>query len=596
MNSDHRHLEIPPLTFQRFCLVLYRYFPFLWPYKAQLILLFILLPTAGSLLVVVLPFCSQLLLDVAFPLKDLTVLFLLTFLGVGAILAERTLVVFIRGVVSSHLRIRFLGSVGSRLYHSILRFSMRYHHNTPIGEKIYRCDTDLIDTAEMFGFHLPMMIQYALQFLVTVTTMCFINWRPVALAGLCAPLFFIIAQVIFNAYRNVDLKRRNHGQRLTTRLEESLSGIDVVYSHGCRKRESISYRRVLSGYTFLNMFYGFLNEVVVVLVWPTGMPAILADFIVSIYSGILVIRGDMSIGEWSAIKLLIVQAIIPLGILISYYQSLRLRMVPAERILQLLDLQEKIETPTDAIRLQPLKGKIEFRDVHFQYTPDKPVLQGISFSIEPGEKVAFVGPSGIGKTTIINLILRFYDPDQGEILIDGIDLKKVDLQTFRRQTGLVLQEPFLFSRSIYDNICYGLHQPSTKAFVHATHVARVDEIIRSIPEGFNARIGKDTELALGQRQQITVARCLAHEPHLILLDEPTSLLDPQSRQVLLETLNEVTRDRTSVIISHDLRSVRDADCIHVLNQGVIVESGKHDELVQKGGLYASYWTLQEVSS
>ena len=596
MNQESQNMGIPPLTFHRFVQVLCRYFPFLWPYKAQLILLFILLPAAGSLLVVVLPFCSQLFLDVAFPQKDTTFLFLLTFLGVGAILTERTLILFIRGIVSSHLRIRFLGSLGSRLYHTILKFSMRYQNNKPVGEKIFRCDTDLIDTSEMFGFHLPMMIQYSLQFLVTVTTMCFINWRPVALAGLCAPVFFVVAQLIFNTYRNVDFKRREHGQRLTARLEESLSGVDVVYSHGARKREGIAYRRVLSRYTSLNMFYGFLNEVVVVFVWPTGMPAVVADFIVSIYSGYLVVMGEMSIGEWTAIKLLIVQAIIPLGILISYYQSLRLRMVPAERILQLLDLQEKIESPSDAIRLHPLRGKIEFRDVCFQYTPDKPVLQGVSFTIEPGEKVAFVGPSGIGKTTIMNLILRFYDPDKGEVLIDGINLKKIDLQSFRNQTGMVLQEPVLFSRSIHDNICYGLYHPSATGLDHATQVARVDEIIRAIPEGIQAIIGKDTELALGQKQQITVARCLAREPHLILLDEPTSLLDPASRQILLETLIDVTRGRTSVIISHDLKSVKDANCIHVLSHGAIVESGKHEDLVQRGELYASYWSLQEGTS
>lgn len=473
---------------------------------------------------------------------------------------------------------------------------MRYHNRTPVGEKIFRCDSDLIDTSEMFGLHLPMMVQYFFQFLVTVTTMCFINWRPVLLAGLCAPVFFVIAQVIFNIYRNVDLKRREHGQRLTARLEESLSGVDVIYSHGARKREGISYLRVLSGYTYLNMIYGFLNEVVVVFVWPSGMPAVVADFIVSVYSGILVLRGDMSIGEWTAIKLLIVQAIIPLGILISYYQSLRLRMVPAERILQLLDLRECVESPPNAITLHPLHGKIEFRDVYFQYTPEKPVLRGVSFVVEPGEKVAFVGPSGIGKTTIMNLILRFYDPDNGEVLIDGVDLRNVDLPSFRRQTGLVLQEPVLFTRTIQQNICYGLSQPSPSVLKNATQAARVDEIIRTIPEGIEATLGKDTELALGQRQQITVARCLAHDPRLILLDEPTSLLDPASRRILLESLVEVTRDRTSVLISHDLHSVKDADRIHVLSQGVIVESGTHEDLVERGGLYASYWALQEGAS
>lgn len=582
----------PRLTVGRLVRVLLRYLPFYKPYKAELLLLFLLLPIAGSVIVVVQPLTFRMILDVAFPRKDIALLILLVLLGVSALVLERTLVVVVRNTLGGYIRARIMGALGTRFYRNMLGLNMKYHHDTSVGEKIFRCDTDVIDTAEMLGLQIPMMVQYFFQFLITLTAMCMIDYRPVLAALLCTPLFFLIAQPLYNYYRKVDLRQRILGQKLTSHLEQTLAAPAVVYSHGTRKREGLHYYRALVKYSIANMIYWFMNEVSIVLVWPSGAPALFADFIIGLYAGYLVVTGEMTVGEWSALKLLILQAIIPLGILITYYQSLRLRMVPAERILSILDLKERIMDAPDAAPLGKLRGQIEFRNVHFSYRPGKPVLQGVSFKIHPGSRVAFVGPSGIGKTTIMNLILRFYDPDQGLILIDGKDLRKIQMASYRSQIGIVLQEPVLFEGTIRENILYGTRNVSDAQFQQACGAARLGEVLQGLPKGYETFLSSGGDLALGQKQRISVARCIARKPEIVLLDEPTSLVDPPSKQAIVHAVDRVAMGRTAIFISHDLLTLKDLDCIYVLQNGQVAESGSHDALIQRKGLYYSLWNMQ----
>lgn len=583
--------EVPKLTLQRFVRVLKRYLPFLYPYWPQLLLLFLIVPLSVSVVATIPALCSKLVIDIAFPRKDSSLLILLICLGFGALIMERTMGVIVRNTISGYLRIRILGALGSRFYHNMLRLNMKYHHRTPVGEKIFRSDTDIIDTAEMIGSALPFMIQYSFRFLMVITVMCLIDWRPVVIAAGCSPVFFIIAQYLYNHYRRVDLSQRLAGEVVTARLEQTLAAPAVVYSHGTRNRERLRYFRSLVRYSLANMVYWFMHSVSIVFVWPSGMPAITATFIIGL-CGYYVTTEELSLGEWIALEQYIIQAIVPLGIIISYFQSLRLRMVPAERILSLLDTEERITEASDAKQLVPLKGRIEFRDVHFAYSPDKPVLQGASFVIEPGSRVAFVGASGIGKSTILNLILRFYDPDQGQILIDGVDLKQIKLDSYRKQIGIVLQEPVLFDGTIAHNVLYGAHDATDADLKRAASVAQLDEFVQDLPEGYDTLLSGAGDLSLGQRQRISVARSVAGNPKIVLLDEPTSLVDPSSTQTIIESIDRAAQDRTTVFVSHDLLSLKNLDEMIVLDQGVVKERGSHEQLLERKGLYFKLWNMQ----
>ncbi len=582
----------PPLTVGRTFQVLVRFFPLLRPLWPQLILLFLVLPLAGSVTSVVPALCNRMIIDVAFPRKSVKMLAAFGGMAVLMMLMERLLSVIVRNATSAHLRTRVIEGLGTRFYRNMLGLDLRYHQSTPVGEKIFRSDTDIIDTAELLGLAFPMTVQYLCQFLVTVLTICLIDWRPMAIAAACSPVFLLVAQQFFNYYRKVDARQRVEGEKLTAQVEQSLANVAVIYAHGARSHSRFQYYRALVRYSLANMLYWFLQQVSIVVVWPSGLPATMAGYLIGL-CGYWVITGSMTLGQWQAIGLLIIQAIVPLGILLNYYQVIRLRMVPAERVLSLLDSEKRIgERPGTRPIEAGFRGDIEFKDVCFAYTPEKPVLRGVSFSIRAGRRVAFVGPSGIGKSTILNLLLRFYEPDDGQILVDGEDIRSYRLADYRRQFGIVLQSPVIFERTLRENILYGAHQETPPDLGPVIRGTGLTGVVAALPHGLDTPLCGDGSLSLGQKQCVTVARCMAGEPRLVLLDEPTSLGDPASKQAIVEGIDMAASGKTTVFISHDLLTLRNLDEIIVLNEGVVWERGTHAELLARGGLYHGLWTMQ----
>ncbi|MCX7019931.1 MAG: ABC transporter ATP-binding protein [Candidatus Sumerlaeota bacterium] len=584
--------SLPPLTIGRFLKVFLRYLPCLKSYWVELLLILFVAPLAGSVLVVIAPLCTKMIIDVAFPRRDIAMLVILAFVGFGSLILDRVLLL-LRAAVYGHLRIGVLARLGPRFYSNMMRLNMNYHRRNTVGDKIFFCDTDVLDTSEMVGIQFPFMVQYFYQFVMVVFAMCFLDWRPVAIAFAITPLWFVIGQLIFNFYRRIDLSQRLLGQKLTTQLERTLSSIPLVYSHAARHRERFRYFIAMARYSVANMLFWFVKEVTIVFVWPSEMPRVLTGAIIGL-CGYWVVTGEMTVGEWSALTIYIAQAIVPLGILITYYQNMRLRMVAAERVLGVLDLKEHMSEPAaaDTVTLDNLRGAIEFRGVNFHYDPEKPVLRDISFRIEPGSMVAFVGESGSGKSTILNLILRFYDPQQGRVLIDDVDLRNVRLREYRQKIGIVLQEPVLFHRTIRDNIIYGSKGASDEQLAEAARIARLDELISSLPNGYDAVLGEGGDLSLGQKQRISVARCVVGNPSILLLDEPASLLDPPAQRTLTETLFEAAQGRTTILVSHDLTKLTRMDQIFVMDNGRLIESGTHQQLLSRGGHYHKLWIIQ----
>jgi subfamily B ATP-binding cassette protein MsbA len=268
-------------------------------------------------------------------------------------------------------------------------------------------------------------------------------------------------------------------------------------------------------------------------------------------------------------------------------------LAAADRIFEIIDTQSEVVPPKDPVYLTDITGRIDFDGVFFSYRDENWVLKDVHISVSPGEKVALVGPTGAGKSTLADMIPRFYDPQRGAVLIDGVDVKRLDFKTLRRQIGIVPQDPVLLKGTIAFNIAYGLEDPKEEVIKKAAKVAGIHRFIESLPEGYETEVGeRGVTLSGGQRQRLAIARAIVRNPRILILDEATSSLDAAVEQEIQEAMRKAMMGRTSIIIAHRLSTVRDADRILVLDKGMVVEEGSHEQLRKAGGLYARLCALQ----
>lgn len=307
-----------------------------------------------------------------------------------------------------------------------------------------------------------------------------------------------------------------------------------------------------------------------------------------------VASGAITLGDFTMVNAYLLQLFIPLNALGFVYREIRQSLVNVERLFGLLQEKPAIEDATNAPALVVDKGEVKFRQVHFAYRADRPILKNVDFIIPAGHTLAVVGASGAGKSTLARLLFRFFDVDKGSITIDGQDIREVSQDSLRAAIGTVPQDTVLFNDTVYRNLAYGRPE-ATEAEVHrAAEQAHLDDFIRSLPEGYNTRVGeRGLKLSGGEKQRVAIARVLLKNPPLLILDEATSSLDSLSEQAILEALNEVSRQRTTLVIAHRLSTVRSADTILVMDHGQIVERGSHSELLAKNGYYARLWLQQQ---
>lgn len=311
------------------------------------------------------------------------------------------------------------------------------------------------------------------------------------------------------------------------------------------------------------------------------------------YGGKQVIDASMTPGDLLAFVLFAGILIGPFGSAARMFSQVKEAQGAMQRVFELLDTQPEVTDHPQAITLPTLKGHVKFSGVSFAYDPRQPVLSDLSFEIRPGEFVALVGPTGSGKSTIANLLHRFYDPTAGSISIDGLDLREVTLNSLYRQIALVPQETILFGETIFENIRYGRETASEEDVIHASQAANAHDFISGLPDGYQTMIGeKGINLSGGQRQRIAIARAIIKDPRLLILDEATSALDSESELLVQQALSRLFTGRTTLVIAHRLTTIQEADQILVLNKGVIVEAGTHTSLLQQGGLYRHLYTLR----
>lgn len=502
------------------------------------------------------------------------------------------------GAIASYLENVLTTSVGqwvthdlrTMLYDHVQRLSLSYHDKSRTGDLVSRVTSD-IDTIQ--GFITSTLLNALIDFvtlagMIVVMSMINLNFTLVALA--IAPLLFAFVYKYTHAIKKVSRAVRKKESEIVSTIHEVFSSIRVVKAFAGEKYEKQRFERESMESVELALrakaLKAGLSPVVDIIV--AGGSAL-----VLWYGARLVLQGALTPGSLIVFLVYLGKLYSPIRGLSKLPDTFSKPAIAFERIQEVMEVEVKDPDRQKAQKAAPFKGLIEFQDVSFGYHPDRLILQNINFRIEPGQVAAFVGPTGAGKTTIVSLIPRFYEPTSGVIRIDNVDVRTIKRRSLRKQLGFVLQDTILFRAPVWQNIAYGRPAASREEIIEAAKQANADEFIAAMPEGYDAIIGeRGVTLSGGQRQRIGIARAIIRNAPILILDEPTSGLDSASEAIVFDALGRLMTGRTTIVITHRLLTIRNADVIFVLKDGHLVERGGHQKLMANGGLYSELYETQ----
>jgi ATP-binding cassette subfamily B protein len=477
------------------------------------------------------------------------------------------------------------------LYDRIEQLPFSYHDHTQSGQLITRCIEDVRAVQDFAGSSITEIVQLLLISIGVTAMLLSTNAELAAIALLpfipLALVTSLFGERITKLFYAVDLTLGD----LSTRLQENVTGVQVVRAFA---REAHEIRR----FDESNRKY-FESRLKVIHEWSKVMPTTtllitLGTILILFFGGRMVLSGQMTIGEIVAFNAYMLMFSAPVQELTWLVNGAGEAAAGAQRVREILDLEPEIRTPADALTLPALSGRVDFRAVSLRYQDENTfALTGIDLSVAPNQVVALIGQTGSGKTSLVNLIPRFYDATEGAVLVDGVDVRALDLVSLRRQIGIVLQTPLLFSDTIRANIAYGRPEAGDAEIIAAAQASQAHEFILALPEGYQTVVGeRGVTLSGGQRQRVAIARALLMDPRILILDDSTSSVDTQTEKLIQEALENLMRGRTTFVIAHRLATVRRADLILVMEKGRIVERGTHEELLARGGLYSHIHELQ----
>jgi len=568
--------------------ILRRLFLLLTPYWKTLILsVFLLIGRAGLELVP--PLFHKEIIDgviTAFNLKYLGVL-IAALVGTYAL---SQLVQIGDNYIRHALGEKFIFDLRVRLYAYLQKMSLSFFERTSTGELMSRVTNDL-SALEHFVTHGSALTAVDLIRLIGGSIILFVlDWRLAALVLIPVPILAVALRHYNTKIRPVYRSVRARLGDINAKLQDNLSGIRVIQAFA---REEMERQR----FTTESERY-YRARVKGIRYWSVFFPAIrflgaMGSVIVLGVGAVMVVKGEMSLGTLVAFLSYTTSFYEPINRLTEVDNIFQEAIAAGERFFEILDETTEVKDAPDAIDLLAIQGKMVFDEVTFRYGTGDKVLHDIAFEMAPGEMVALVGPSGAGKTSIANLICRFYDPNQGQIMIDGHDLRRIKLSSLRQQVAVVLQDSFLFNNSVVENLLYGKPDATRDELIQAAKAANAHEFIMQLPEGYDTEIGeRGVKLSGGQKQRLALARAILADPRILILDEATSSVDAETEFLIQQALERVLEGRTSLVIAHRLSTVRNADKIIVLDQGRIVEVGQHEELLQGGGLYSQLYQRQ----
>ncbi len=508
----------------------------------------------------------------------------------AAAFAARVLFRYLNNYMSHKAAWNLVADMRVLVYDHLQKLSLRYYHDKQTGQLMSRATNDTATFEALIAHSIPDITTNIL-IVIGVTIILFFMNTYLAIAALIPVPFLIFGGWIFAKKIRPNFREAQKTLAdLNATLQDNISGMKEIQVFNQQPVEKKRIQKSAQSYAA-----AVLRALNLSAVFHPTVEAISSSgtVIVVAFGGWLALKGRISVAEIVGFLLYLNLFYQPITALARVTEDLQMAIAGADRVFEVLDSEPDICDGEDAVDITCSKGHIEFKDVCFHYIPSAPVLQDVSFVAEPGQMVALVGPTGVGKTTIISLIARFYDPVSGNILLDGKDLRGLSLSTLRNQISLVLQDVFLFNGTVAENIAYGCKTASMDDIIKAANIARAHEFISLLPEGYDAYIGeRGVKLSGGQKQRLSIARAVLRDTPVLILDEATASVDVETEAQIQQAIQELAGSRTIIVIAHRLSTIKRADKILVIEDGNITEEGAHEELIRRDGLYRQLCRVQ----
>lgn len=488
--------------------------------------------------------------------------------------------------ISANIAYRFRRDIAEK----INRMPLRYFDGTNHGEVLSRVTNDVDTVNQTLSQSLAQIITSVTTVIGVLVMMFSISWLMTLVALLIIPLSLILINVVVKYSQKYFKQQQDYLGHVNGHIEEMYGGHVVVKAFN-GEAKSVARFDDLNNTLYVSAWKSqFLSGLMMPLMTFIGNLGYVA---VSILGGYLAIKKTITVGDIQAFIQYVRSFTQPMTQIANVSNVLQQTAAAAERVFEFLGEEEEIPDPTDPVQLSDFKGRVDFKNVRFGYSPDKIIIKDFSFYAEPGQRIAIVGPTGAGKTTMVKLLMRFYDVNGGAILVDDHDIRNFRRGDLRCMFGMVLQDTWLFNGTIMENIRYGRIEASDEEVIAAAKAAHADHFIRALPGGYDFVLNEETtNISAGQKQLLTIARAILTDPNILILDEATSSVDTHTEVLIQKAMQTLMKGRTSFIIAHRLSTIRDADWILVMKDGDIVEQGKHEKLLAKGGFYAELYNSQ----
>ncbi|SDX78455.1 ABC transporter ATP-binding protein [Paenibacillus sp. CF384] len=505
----------------------------------------------------------------------------------------------VAGWLFGYLHTRFINFTGQRilfdlrqqLFNHLQSLSFRFFDGRPAGKIMSRITNDTNSIGELINGGLITLVMEFTHLIGIVVILLWMDWKLALLSFITLPLLYLVFGQMQSKIEGSWSRSRKTMSAINGNLNETLQGIRVIQAFSRQSENNKRFEKLNTRNKNAFMRAVTLESIVFPSVEMIGM---IGTCVVLWFGAQAVMDKELTLGFIMAFINYLWRFWGPLSALSKVYSQVLSAMASAERIFEILDSEPEVKDRANAKAIKPIQGEVIFENVAFRYESDKPdVLKNINLHIKPGQRVALVGPTGAGKSTIVNLLMRFYDATGGRILIDGQEVKDVTLESLRRQMGIVLQDSFIFSGTIEENLRYGNEDASDEALRRAAENVRIDKFVSQYADGYQTQVEeRGSKLSVGQRQLLAFGRVLLSDPRILILDEATSSVDTETEQHIQAALQTMLEGRTAFIIAHRLSTIRDADIILVVKDGQIAEQGSHDELMKQSGLYHKLYMTQ----
>lgn len=474
--------------------------------------------------------------------------------------------------------------------HKLAKLPLRHYDSNPHGDLLSRVTNDVDMVSQTLQQGLTQLVTSAVTLIGVIIMMLRISPLLTLITMLMLPLSAVISAVVVSRSQGYFAGQQRWLGELNGHVEEMYTGHTVVKAYGLEEKALAEFDQKNAELYEHGWRAQFISGIMMPLIGFVGNLGYVA---ISVIGGIFALRGQIKVGDIQAFMQYSRQFTMPITQAANILNMMQASIAAAERVFELLDAEEEPEDAVDSVKLNDPEGRVELKNVNFGYNPGNPVLRNVNLTVEPGQTIAIVGPTGAGKTTLVNLLMRFYDVDSGEITIDGVNIAKMKRADLRAAFGMVLQDTWLFHGTIRENIAYGKPGATEEEIVAAAKAAHADHFIRTLPDGYDTILSEDAaNISQGQRQLLTIARAVLADPTILILDEATSSVDTRTELLIQQAMARLMKGRTSFVIAHRLSTIQGADCILVVRDGEIVEQGTHEELLEAGGFYAELYYSQ----